>query len=263
MLLIKLAWKAVTPVTIKNCWDHTGIQRAPLPPITLRSKPSTGGSTPETLSLGWDIVTRFASEKWTLPEVHHHLMERLGDRYTANDWNGPLDAVLREEDNVEAALASLEALKGKLGIDSPQKYAITEECAELEGNLKELISKLKTRNHIFGTPPDIDELLDPEEERQVGCTFEGGDTEIVAFVQSAYSGAGSDTDSESEDEDNEPKVSLNDMMNMCRVLEHASVGVGGESGLEVSQVMRRYRRELQLLLSKNAVQTTLDNFFTT
>jgi hypothetical protein len=212
-----------------------------------------------------DIVTQFASEQWTLPEVHHHLMERLGDQYVASDWDGPLDAVLQEEDDVEAALASLGALKGKLGVDSPtsSRHAITEECVELEGNLEELISELKMRNRIFGAPPNMDELLDPVEERQVGQIFEGGDVEIIARVRKAYSGAEDSADSGSDDEVEELKPSLEEMMEMCRTLEYASIGVGGESGLEVSKAMRHYRQELQVLFTKSAVQTTLDKFFTT
>ena len=76
MVMAEQAWKWVSPTTLKNCWDHTGIQRPPLPKIMLRHpRPLM----PANLAAGWDIVVQFARESWSLPEVHTRLQERLGD----------------------------------------------------------------------------------------------------------------------------------------------------------------------------------------
>ena len=65
---------------------------------------------PSTLAAGWDIVTHFATEQWTVPEVHSILQECLGDQYTAGEWDEPLDTVLGAEGDADAALAALAAL---------------------------------------------------------------------------------------------------------------------------------------------------------
>jgi len=180
MLMAKDAWKEISSMTIKNCWDHTRIQRAPLPPVILRRNTSSMTPIPTALSLGWDIVVQFASEQWTLPEVHERLAERLGDKYVPGDWNKPLDAVLGAEDNLDEALSALECLRGELDVDLPDKsdkYAMTEQRIDLENELQGLIDELKKRRRITGEPLGIDEFLDPKEEQKVGETsyeFEGG-----------------------------------------------------------------------------------------
>jgi hypothetical protein len=42
---------------------------------------------------------------------------------------------------------------------------------------------LKTRDHIFGELPSVDEFLEPAEGQQVGESFEGGDEAIIAVVR--------------------------------------------------------------------------------
>jgi hypothetical protein len=272
MLMAKQAWKSVKPETIKNCWDHTGIQRDPLPPIVIRTNPSSKPTTtPETLSLGWDIIVQYVSEEWSLPDVHRRLMEWLGDRYVASDWDKPLDVVLREEDDVDAALASLDALKHKLGVSpaTSPKIATTDECTELEGNIRELMKDLRVRNRIFGSPLTIEDILDPAEERNVGNVVQSSkdvDAEIVARVRKEFSGEDNDAielDSDSDDGIEEPTLSLKEMVALCRTLERASIDVGGERGLEVAKVMRSYGVDLQALITTRAVQTTLDKYFKT
>ena len=116
------AWESVSPATLKHCWEHTRIQRPRLPKITLRyNRPQM----PSTLAAGWDIVTHFATEQWTVPEVHSILQERLGDQYTAGEWDEPLDTVLGAEGDADAALAALAALH--------KKWAPSEPCDERLG----------------------------------------------------------------------------------------------------------------------------------
>jgi hypothetical protein len=42
----------------------------------------------------------------SLPEVHAHLQERLGDQFIASEWNESLDSVLGAEEDTGAALAA-------------------------------------------------------------------------------------------------------------------------------------------------------------
>jgi hypothetical protein len=59
MMMAEQAWKSVSPTIIKNCWNHTNIQRPRLPTVTLRPpRPSM----PANLTAGWDIVVQYASE---------------------------------------------------------------------------------------------------------------------------------------------------------------------------------------------------------
>src|SRR5258706_12078774 len=56
MRMAERAWKSVSLTTIKNCWNHTKIQRPRLPIITLRPpRPPM----PANLAAGWDLVVEF------------------------------------------------------------------------------------------------------------------------------------------------------------------------------------------------------------
>ena len=101
------AWEAASAATIKNCWQHTGILHPWLPKITLKHPCPL---MPANLEAGWDIVSQFAMEQWSISEVHTCLQEQLGDQYISNEWNKSLDSVLRTEDDTDAALAALDAL---------------------------------------------------------------------------------------------------------------------------------------------------------
>ena len=162
MEMAVLAWQSVSPTTLKNCWNHTGIQHLRLPTITLRHpRPSM----PATLAAGWDIVVEWATKQSSLPEVHAHLQNCLGDQYKASDWNEPLDLVLRAEDDIDAALAALDALHNKWAPNELcEEATIPNEHDKVEEELLELVADLKGRRRIFGQPLTIDKLLDPEVE---------------------------------------------------------------------------------------------------
>jgi|SRR5258706_9041609 len=82
----------VSPATLKNCWNHTEIQRPPLPKIMLRHHLP---SMPANLAAGWDIIIQYATEQWSLPDIHTCLQEHLGGQYVASNKNESLDSVLR------------------------------------------------------------------------------------------------------------------------------------------------------------------------
>ena len=82
MVMAEQVWKSVSSTTIKNCWNHTEIQRPRLPTITLRPPRLP---MPANFAAGWDIVIQFATKSWSVPEAHSFLQERLGDQYVASE----------------------------------------------------------------------------------------------------------------------------------------------------------------------------------
>jgi len=85
MMMAREAWNAVEPSTIKNCWDHTGIQHTDKipPPATASTTSSSGGNLH---SPAWDIIRKFATTDMTLPHAEDHLKELLRDQYVNGDW---------------------------------------------------------------------------------------------------------------------------------------------------------------------------------
>ena len=80
-MMAERAWKSVSLMTIKNCWNHTNIQQPQLPMITLQLPLPP---MPVNLTAGWDIVVQFATNPWSIPEAHSSLQECLGDQYVAS-----------------------------------------------------------------------------------------------------------------------------------------------------------------------------------
>ena len=65
MLMAKKAWERVSSTTIKACWDHTGIQRAP---IMLRI-PTLTTIYDSKDEQAWSIIHNFATTDMTLPNA--------------------------------------------------------------------------------------------------------------------------------------------------------------------------------------------------
>ena len=128
---------------------------------------------PTNLAAGWDIVVQYATNSWSLPEAHAFLQERLGDRYVASEWHGPLDCASEADDDANTALAAVNAMCNKWAPDSPSDshemamITIPNEERKVEEELMELVAQLKARKCITGEPPTLEELLDPEEEQEM------------------------------------------------------------------------------------------------
>jgi len=137
-------WKSISPMTIKNCWNYTDIQRPWLPMITLRLPLPP---MPANLTASWDIVVQFATNSWSIPEAHSSLQERLGDQYIASEWDGPLDSALGAEGDTDAALAAVNAWRNKWAPDSPSdlcEVATTpNDHSKVEDKLLDLVTELK------------------------------------------------------------------------------------------------------------------------
>ncbi len=198
MEMAKQAWESVSCVTLKNCWENTGIQPLRPPKITLR-----------------------------------HPCPPMPPNRAAPD-----------------------ALGNQSAPDTPSKLCevatIPNEYSKLREKLLYLLAQLKERGHI-SQPRTLDELLDPEEEREIGENddpFEGGDVEIVGMVQEEMSLARGDVtetdfdgdpDIEETDLDDCPEVvpqSLEERPEMCRIAEENSMVAGTEVALEVGKSLR-------------------------
>ena len=148
---------------------------------------------------------------------------------------------------------------------SVEKTAQTnlDEHHNIENELLILVAQLKNRRRINGKPCTLNELLDPEEEREIGentYAFEGGDADIVGFVQEEMVGDIEEIDSDDEDPNVAPP-SLKEMLDMCQIIQENSMVVCTEGSLEVVKVLRKYRGHLQRMRHEGERQATLDTFF--
>jgi hypothetical protein len=201
MKMAQEAWNAVTPKTIKNCWNHTGIQRAPLPKISLWVPPKAAvASTPLLTTHVYTILQEWAgSSSISIPAVHKKLQDLLGSQFIVQDWSKLFDTVLQEDDDIPAALAALdhvdlptlpegplrmEKVKDKVEVvvvdKSPASAAagaasaptlackhISDKGQAVEADLLKKVSELCARNWIHGPALTIEEIVQPCEEDDV------------------------------------------------------------------------------------------------
>jgi hypothetical protein len=126
------------------------------------------------------------------------------------------------------------------------------------------VADLKDRKRINGTPRDIEELIDPEEERVVGVEeslFMGNDFEIVEKVMQESIAPIEIANSDEEDGHPPPTTSLSEMIDMCTKMEKGCVFHEAEGGLELASMLRRYRFDLQRVVNAGKKQTALGAFF--
>ncbi len=126
---------------------------------------------------------------------------------------------------------------------------IPDERNEVERELLDLVTQLKDQRRIFGKPCTLDELLDPEEEREIGdslYSFEGGDAEIVGMVQQEISlGRGEIEEIDSDDDPEVAPLPLKEVIKMCRILEEQSMVVCTDGALKFVKALREYQGYLQ------------------
>lgn len=290
MLMAKAAWDAVDSTTIRNCWNHTAIQRdaimlripslhtrQDIPPLKTPNRHSDAKVDPT----AWKILHDFAITNMSLPQAELALQKHLGDRYVDEDWRDALKAGMIEDENTEGlAVAAIENMRlTVISLHNPTtsspvptpSLAMTQQSNDLEKDLAEAVTRLKERNRIFGKVPTLAELLDPMEERVVGeseFVFEGGIEEIVAQVYEEKAIAEGrvieidDSDSEDEPDGSKPAVGVPEMLQMCQLLEKAALDSGVEGSLDLSQSLRRFRARLVRVELKEAKQTMLDKMWT-
>lgn len=280
MFAAKDAWQSITSETIRNCWDHTGIQRAPIKTIMLRVPPSSlprndsndpnSDRATHTTAAAWDILEEFAMSDMTLPQAEDALKGHLGDQYIDENWRPALNAVMAAEKDATAALESIKALRqcpsnptapASLPATVLPLHAPTTQCADLEADLMSSIRELKSRNRIFGHLPTIEELINPPEEREnESLQIFDSDDEIVHQVhyeKALEQGEIVEISSEDEEEDDASQVMTTEALEMCKKLGSFCLDTGVGSASELSKVLHRFRAEVSREYMKSLKQSTL------
>ncbi|KAG2359277.1 hypothetical protein BDR07DRAFT_1488389 [Suillus spraguei] len=140
----------------------------------------------------------------------------------------------------------------------------------LEHKLMKSIEELTTRRRIIGTPLSVDEILDPQEEKNIGevtvYVYEDDDA-IVAEIrrrQGIRSGELVEVESDDEDEDDQPKVCVAELIPLCEKLEVACIArAGADSSLDLIHKLRAFRATPRREQLQNAKQATLDQLWNT
>lgn len=132
------------------------------------------------------------------------------------------------------------------------------------------VAELKRRNRIVGEPIDLENLVNPREEREIGENeygFEGSDDEIVAVVRHEIAVENGDIiEVESEDEGeveegNGDEPTHDEAMKICQKLEAFCIKSGAECSLELSRELRRFWGYLNREIQSSLKQVSLDVFF--
>ena len=276
MLMMKDAWDAVSPETIKHCWNHTQIlpkAKSATPAETILEK-----ATPMTVK-GWEVIHEFAmSSSMTLPQAEEKLKAIFGAGYVDDTWRPALNAVLEAENDEQKALEAIEKLTHRTDATitttnhtepvTPPSPSAPPQLQEVEKELIDTVNELKACRRIVGAPLTLEEMLDPVEEREIGDSayrFKGGDDEIVATVQKEFETTAGDVmevDESDDEEEGEEELTTKQVMEMCQQMEGLCIKHGSFKGsLDLAKHIRRYRIHLTKEQSQRAKQTTLDGFF--
>jgi hypothetical protein len=264
--MAKEAWDAVSGTTIKNCWDHAGIQRAP---IMLRIPTNNNNATNSQEIAAWDIIRNFATMDMTLPRAEELLKDVFGDAYLDDKWRPALDAVMAAEEDVDMALDAINKIQLASNVAaSPSANTLMTQCKELEEDLMNSVADLKKHNRIFGEVPTLEQLVNPIEEQDVGESlyrFEGDD-EIVALVrheQAVECGEVVEIVSDEEGEEDQCNGDMGsaDMIQSCERLKKACLSSVAGSSLEVLRVLCCFRAQLLQVDFQQAKQTMLTSIW--
>jgi len=83
----------------------------------------------------------------------------------------------------------------------------------------------------------------------------------VREEEAIKSGALQVVDSEDEDEEEPQTLSAKEMIDLCTLMEKASIRTEASSALEFAGLVRKFRGELNSLQLSKAKQTTLEGYF--
>jgi hypothetical protein len=177
-----------------------------------------------------------------------------------------------EGDNIKAAktvkkLASVACRWTGLTIKIPL-LTKSPQLQTLKHGLMKSIEELTTWRWIIGTLLTVDEILNPQEEKNIGeVTVYEDDDAIVAEIwrrQGIRSGELVEVESDDEDEDDQPKVCVAELILLCEKLEAACiVQAGADSSLDLIHKLCAFWATLWCKELQNAKQATLDQLWNT
>jgi hypothetical protein len=290
MKMANEAWNAVSVETITNCWNHTRIQHAPIPAITI-CVPKKNQSM--LARIRQELQNYVESSTMTMPEITQTIHSLLGDQFVVKDWHTVFDALGEPDVDASTVLDSL-----TLPALPPGPHSLTRVSADVEADsltadatpaptlgrahvsdqgqiieteLMKKVDELRTRNRLHGPPMSVEDLVMPACEEEVGeheFIFEGGDQEIAERAlhdEAVRSGEVVENDEEEEEEEvvevSPPKVGSAELQHMCRALETASLESDLPNSGDLTRLLRRFRGELVKREMKAAKQTTVDTYF--
>ncbi|KAH8105697.1 hypothetical protein DFH11DRAFT_1731517 [Phellopilus nigrolimitatus] len=219
-----------------------------------------------------------------MPETIKKLEAYLKERYLYADWKPAFDAVFQAESDVPAAVSAIHELAHKAQQSAPPAIpdpvplipdkATIPQLESFEKSLMEAVDDLKKLNHIRGTAPTLEELVNPIEEMEIGESpyhFPGGDIEIIAEARRLVAEQNGDVtatevlDDDPEDDNADEVVSAREGIELCEKLEKLCIAhseADGVAALELQRQLRHMRGHLRRLDLESHKQVTLDSFFT-
>lgn len=224
----------------------------------------------------WEIIHRFATDHdMSLPAAEDQLKLLLGTRFMHSEWQLALNAVMDAEEDTDSALAAIKRLQDQVKPKPTAGVATRADLPQLdrlEAGLMEAVADLKARKRITGTPPTLEELVNPVEENEIGeseYSFPGGDDEIIAAALEAtkQSDDVAENQDESDDEDPSPAdcVSPREGLDLCEKMEKLVLSHADADGVDLlgfQRQLRKMRGHLRQLENSSYKQATLDSFFT-
>ncbi|KAL0063893.1 hypothetical protein AAF712_009175 [Marasmius tenuissimus] len=288
MRLLEKAWDEVTPETIQNCWQHSGVVpnhdetwedifiNADAPSVTSDDSDDEmdvdGEAEKESgVVEGWKIILEFAQSGMTLPEAEKKLKSHLGSCYKAADWQVALFAVTGSETSKEALAAVQKLMPVTKASDSRcstmgSNPVSIQQIQESEIELMECVKELYSRGHLENVQ-DVNNLVDPAAEREDADNMEvtgfddseAGLEGIWDYVLNKTQGPRKD----GEDEDDEEFVMDSaKVLEAARYLETVCENRGDLStSFELSQLLRRFRGEVRRETEAAKKQMPIESFF--
>ena len=200
----------------------------------------------------------------TLPDAETALKTLWGDGYVAKKWWPALKAVMDAENDITAALSTIENIQqATCTEDMSCVDTQTPQAKQTEQELMVSVEELKRRGHIHGDLFMLEELVDPLDEKEIGkdlliCT----DEEIVEQINNkkeGLCGAALENESDSDVEAKRTHLECQAAIRMCQELEDHCLDVGGEHTLELSHNLRRFRAQLRREEMQSTNQKTLED----
>ena len=245
---------------------------------------SESSSDPITDPVAWQIILDFAANKiCSLPQAEEQLAAYLGSQFSFLQWKPAFDEIFKAEGDDSAALEAVEVLKSKVMAHhstQPQTEINHLSLPELEctgSELMQVVDELHRCRQIVGTRPNLEDLLNPVEEKEVGDSpyrYPGGDDEIIEEVRKRKdmladkaSNANSRASGDSDDEDDvAPEFTARQGLDLCAQMEQLCLQHTSEvdSGIDINSLqkqVRKLRGHLRKLDTASQKQVTLDHFF--
>jgi hypothetical protein len=234
--------------------------------------------------IAWDVMIAFANGTISsMPEAETKLAAHLGNRFSFPQWKTAFDTIFQFEGDESAATDAIKALKeqavthhtSRQQVHAPPSTRLSlPELDEAENQLMQAVDDLCVRKHIRGERPTLEDLLNPEEEKEVGDSmyrYPGGDADIIAEVKRGEAAQAGDPDNSgcSDDESDDdrlggPAVTTQQGITLCRDVESLCLQNADADGVDINLLqsqLRKLRSHLHRVEFESHTQVTLDRFF--